>query len=77
MESAALPGGEGRRRKWALGIIWEEQLEWMSEEAECRKVSEGSGYMKTSEEAEIVCKVANEKMNAIYHYLDLQILETK
>lgn len=45
----------------------------MSEEEECRKVPEGSGHMLMSEEAEI----AYEKMNGIYHYLDLQILETK
>lgn len=41
-------------------------------------MSEGSGYMWMSEEAEMANeKVANEKMNGMYHYLDLQILETK
>lgn len=37
----------------------------MSEETECREVSEGSGYVWVSEEAENVCEVASEKMNRI------------
>lgn len=43
----------------------------MSEEAEFRNVSGRSGSIWTSEKAETVCEGANEKMNEIYHYLDL------
>lgn len=70
MESGALTGREGRGRKWDLGIIQREyhkesgdHKERMNEETECRGVSEGSGYVWMTEEAENVCEVVSEKMN--------------